>query len=223
MKTLHFFLCTALLTTGVHAVTLLQVDTFVSTVEGWSGGASPAYISTGGPAGVGDGYFQISRPVDAAFHMAAKNTAQWAGDYTAAGITAITMDVNHFSGPDSIDMRILLIGVGGTWASTNVVSISSGWSNYTFGVTAADLVFVSLHNTTSSGTTDGTGLLADTLAAVNVLQFRHDASTPTIPGDHPPHIAGVLGVDNITAIPEPSLSSLLVLAGLVGLNKRRRG
>ena len=84
-------------------------------------------------------------------------------------------------------------------------------------------VVVSLHNTTSSATTDGTGYLYDTLAAVNVFQFRHDASTPTIPGNHTPHIAGVLGIDNITAIPEPSVSSLLVLAGLVGLSKRRRG
>ena len=63
-----------------------------------------------------------------------------------------------------------------------------------------------------TGIGDGTGILADTLANVNIIQLHHDSATPTVPGNHPPHVVATLGIDNFEAIPEPSTLLLLLAA-----------
>jgi len=200
-----------------QAATPNQIDDFQSdtTTLGW-GGSAPPYTplpirAEGGPAGGGDYYLQISTN---GFHLATKNESQWSGDYLSAGINAIEMDVNHLAGPDPVALRIAVTGPGGFFSSTVPTPIAPGaWQHYEFGLTAADLMHVS----------GGTGTLADTLSAVEKLLIRHDNSaTPTPPGRHPQHIIATVGIDNIHAIPEPSISAL-AFWGLVGLSVARRG
>src|SRR5258706_421944 len=68
-------------------------------------------------------------------------------------------------------------------------------------VTAADLTYVG----------GGSGNLNDTLGSVARLAFRHQSGAPAGANTTTP-ITGILGSDNITALPEPA-AALLLLAG----------
>jgi len=184
------------------AVTFDQVDDFQDPDDetaGWKGGVGATTSqrrASGGPDGDGDAYLQVTTR---SYHLASKNIDQWKGDYLAAGIGAIEMDLNYTRPrTDAIQIRIMLIGPGGVFASaslTDPIPIGA-WQRYRFGLTAADLVYV-------PGTPNpGTGNLIDTLTDVEILLIRHDSVDPGIPGttDHPPHVSAQLGIDNVHAV-----------------------
>lgn len=199
------------------ALSLGQSDSFQDgTTQGWTSGAAnpvpPVHIATGGPAGAGDGFLLLqsiggSGPGN---RLVAINRAQWAGDYTAAGITALTMDVFNF-GPDDLQLRLLFEGGGppttdAAWSSVPVfVPGGSGWQRVVLPVTAADLSAPPGHD------------VAQALAGAHTLRLYHSAAS-TFPGDA---VVVMLGVDNITAVPEPA-SALLLAGGLATLAARRR-
>ena len=98
------------------------------TTLGWGGsqaGTAPAvHVTDGGPSGVGDGYLLLST---IGYHLAARNIAQWTGDYIAAGITTIEMDLD----PDGdVEIRRLLClarkSIVPAWKATGR---QRGWSN----------------------------------------------------------------------------------------------
>ena len=206
--------------TQARAVTLGQTDTFetLNDTENWAGGdgisvplpISAQQVASGGPGGAADGYLQIGSN---AYHLGTKNVAQWAGDYLAAGITAVDMDVNHLNPTDPVQLRVLVDGPGGIFASAGLTPTLTGdaWQHLSFGLTAADLIHV----------TGGTNNVASTLSAVSRLQVRHDYQTPRPPGAHPPHITATLGLDNIEAVPEPA-SALFLAVGFAGAAYRRK-
>lgn len=208
MKTCVLVACALAL--GAHADFLTQIDTFDTTTEGWAGGANTTHVQTG----PGEGYLQLSRPIEATFHIAGYNTAQWTGDLLADGVTALTMDLAQIAGPAALSIRLMVWGDGGLWGSTAITPITSSWTTYTFGLTAADLSFVNADMEGPAGSGGGTGVLADTLSGVNRIQIRHDGVNPTPPGFHPPHVAATLGIDNIAAIPEPASLAYLLTAGM---------
>lgn len=174
------------------------------------GGPSPVNVATGGPAGAGDGYLLIETD---GFHLGTRNNVQWAGDYAASGVTRIEVDLRSF-GPDDVEMRLLLFGPGGGWATTDMAPVPTGgaWTHYVFDVAAADLVYVA-----DSG---GSGTVAETLSGVTQLLLRNDTTIPTAVGQHPPHITAQVGIDNLQAAPEPG-TLLLCLGGLATLLARR--
>jgi hypothetical protein len=186
-----------LIASQVTAVTLDQVDDFQNPDDGeagWRGGigfTTQQRRASGGPDGDGDAYLRVTTR---RYHLATKNTDQWSGDYLAAGIAAIEMDLRYvIPTDDTVEMRILLFGPGGAFASANLTEPISteAWERYRFGLTAADLIHV----------TGGTGNLSDTLSDVRKLLIRNDRAEPTLPGEHPPHITATLGIDNIHAVP----------------------
>ena len=193
---------------GAQADYLTQVDRFASSTEGWGGGANTTHISTA----PGQGYLQLSRPLNDRFHIAVNNTAQWSGNLLAGGVTALTMDLRQTMGPDPLAMRLMVWGDGGIWASKNTTPINGSWASYTFGLSGEDLVFVT-HDTGGPLGPGGSGVLADTLANVHRIQLRHDAANPTPPGEHPPHVAATIGIDNVAAIPEPGTMAYMLCAG----------
>ena len=71
-----------------------------------------------------------------------------------------------------------------------------------------------------SPTSGGSGSVNDTLAGVTNVLIKHDYATPTGAGGHPPHVTATLGLDNITAVPEPSSLALLGLGGLMLIRRR---
>lgn len=202
-----------------------QIDTFEDgTTQGWIVGAPhpfpPVNIVTGGPAGADDNYALLTAIGGGGpgSRLSAFNFNQWAGDYLAAGITSITMDVNNF-GNEELALRLLFADP--IFAPPNNIAISadalilpagSGWTSVSFNVdTASLLTLLGDKNTALSSATE--------------LRLFHSA-TATFPGSA---VATSLGVDNIravgtAAVPEPS--SLIVigtgLLALSGLQARKR-
>ncbi len=204
MKTMHLFcgaVCFVFVSASAHAIMPGQIDTFeiADDTLGWGGSKGaispePVQVPDGGPEGIGDGYLEKS---SFNYHLATRNQTTWAGDYVAAGIQRIRMDVRPERDPNDVSpilsLRIAVDGPGGFFSTATPVEVVSGtgWQQVEFGLSPADLFYVS----------GGTGQLVDTLSAVTTLLFRHDsAPDPTPPRTHPEHITATIGIDNIEAV-----------------------
>ena len=213
---------------AAHAVTLGQIDTFDDgTTMGWFvPGVSPnppANEPSGGPAGAGDAYLKLVATGGSGpgARLSVLNASQWTGDYVAAGVTTIRMDVNNFGSSD-LYLRLLFEDFEAPGPPVNLalsaeavfVPSGSGWTTVAFPVTASDLVV-------PFGTAGGA------LADVDTLRIFHNPD-PAFPGPGAgiPAVTVTLGVDNVTAaVPEPATLGLLV-AGFAALGlgwPRRRG
>ena len=212
------------------SVTLGQFDDFQDLPEqNWAsnfngpGGAGtmpvnpnpPNNIPNGGPGPAPDAFLSLVSIFSAAVGPApgSKLTAfnafgQWAGDYIAAGVNKITMDVQNF-GPNPVELYLEFIdGTFGNFAISSVgipLAVGGGWTSISFDSGPGDLTHIGATST------------ADVLMNTAVLRILHN-TMPTIPG---PSITARVGFDNITAIPVPPAIALLA-SGLIGLCARRR-
>lgn len=202
--------CGLMLTSTTFAVSPGQVDDFQDgttmqwTVGGGPGGGVPPFPPTnadGGPAGGGDLFLSLlsTGSQGAGGKMVVLNGDQWAGDYVGSGISGIAMDVNNQSGlPLDLRLRFEHFAApgppSGDFISANVITLApqSGWQNVFFPISESDLTDLTL------GAGDD---YVTSLSDVGVVRLMH-APTTVIP---PPPIDAVLGVDNITAVPEPDL------------------
>jgi hypothetical protein len=207
------------------ALTVGQADTFSSlTLENWFAGGGPLgqfppvppeVIATGGPAGAGDAFMQVTATGGAGpgSHLSVINAAQWAGDYTDIGVAAISMDLRNLGNAD-LTVRLLFEDpMGGPPLDEGVTTFGAilpaggGWMPVSFAINPGALTMLD-------------GNASTLLHQTTFLRIIHsptasDAAT----------ITGVLGVDNITAVgvarPEPSALALLA-AALVALTGARR-
>ena len=206
-----------------RAAVVGQVDTFQSlTTEGWfAGGAQgqqpptpPHVMPDGGPNGAGDAFLVVTSEGGngPGSRMSVINGTQWAGDYLSAGIGVIAMDVNNL-GTSDLTLRLVFENpVAGppTDLAVSTVGLTlaagSGWTHVEFPIAPSDLTAV-----------DGTA--ENALATATFIRIIH-STDPTFPPDP---IAGQLGVDNITAVPEPAaLGGALAAGGLMLARRRRR-
>lgn len=207
------------------AITLGQSDSFEGgTTQNWFAGGGPLgavppvppqVVASGGPAGAGDAFLQVTAQggTGPGSRLAAMNVAQWAGDYAAAGIAAIAMDLINL-GTSDLTIRLLLedpipgppVNIAVTTAAA-VLPAGGGWTSVVLPLDAASLAALQ-------------GSPAALLGNVTLLRLIH-----SIGADAPDPVAGVLGVDNITAlaatVPEP-LSLALLAPGLLALAAARR-
>ena len=197
--------CASSCSIAASAATLGMIDTFEGlSTAGWSSGGAnptpPSAVATGGPAGVGDGYLRLqsSGVSGPGGKLVAFSGAQWAGNYLALGISGIRMDVNNLGATD-LSLRLALTdsGFGGALSLTPVlVAAGSGWHAVVFSLMPAALI----------------GTPASTLT--DVMQFRlFHATEASLPGNN---VAAQLGIDNVTAVPEPA-SAWTLLMGLAAL------
>jgi hypothetical protein len=211
----------ALSVDSAQAVAIGQIDDFEDgTTQGWmvnllgmgSHPAPPANVPTGGPNGAGDSFLQLTGVggVGSCNRLVAVNLAQWAGDYTAAGISIITVDLINLGSAD-LDIRLYLENPMGGPPTDDAVTdafflpAGGGWTSATFNVTAGALNVLN-------------GDLNTLLSNVTALRIIHGPAVEFPPAP----VVGVLGVDNITAaLPEPS-SVLLLGLGIAALALVRR-
>jgi len=209
--------------TSAHAVDSGEVDTFSSGIEGWFAGGGPfgqmppvppTVVATGGPAGAGDSFLQIvaNGSGGSGGRLVAMNGAQWAGNYLAAGIAAIAMDLRNL-GQSDLTVRLYFEDpIPGPPVNEAVTTLGvflpagGGWTHALFPISPASLTVLQ-----GSATT----LLANT----TVLRIFSGAA-PDFP---PAQVAGVLGVDNIQAVPEPETFALLAVGLAFVAARRRRG
>ncbi len=172
-------------------ITVGQTDDFQDgTTQDWRNGRDTddvSNVATGGPDGAGDRYLQVV--ADGSFiagRLAVFNTEQWSGDFTAAGVARVTLDVNN-TGANDLVLRLWIEGAGGDFASTSGLALAAGtgWQRATFSVQPSALSAV-------RGGTDVNATLAD------VFRFRvYHSPAVVAPG---PEIVAELGLDNITAV-----------------------
>jgi hypothetical protein len=201
-------------TPAVATIVFGQVDDFEDgTTMNWAGGPGQSNIPSGGPAGAGDNYLQIVSTGGGGpgSKMGSFNDNQWTGDYTTAGVTSIDADIRNFGTTGALHLRLLLFGDGGNFTSTIpfVVTNDGAWHDAVFPITPADLTAV-----------DGGFDVAATLANITRFLIRHQPGAPDGVGGSP-SIVGVMGMDNVTALPEPGTLGLLLLGGAALLRRLR--
>lgn len=208
---------------------LFQVNNFEDgTTQGWfvSAGpvnsiplAPPVNVPNGGPAGAGDNYLLLTAlgGNGSGSRLSVINgSPQWRGNYLAAGVNAITMDVNNFGATD-LYLRLLfedpMMGPPQNEAFTTIpviLSAGSGWTSITFLIAPGNL-------------TAERGSVNAALTNATLIRIFHSP----VAGLPPPPVVAQLGVDNIraTAVPEPT-TLLLLGTGMAGVaakaRKRRR-
>ncbi len=183
--------------TTASAVTLGQLDTFTSlTVEGWISGPAanpvPPFVApTGGPAGGADPYL-VLRAVGGSgpgSRLTVINEAQWTGDYVAAGIAGIRMDLTNLGSTD-LSVRLLIAKVPPFSSPSDQVITppvqlpsGSGWTRVVFSLAPDDLITL-------------TGDPAVALAGATEVRIFHGVAAA-----FPPlAFTGSLGVDNLEAV-----------------------
>lgn len=208
-----------------HALSVGQIDDFQDgTTQGWTvsvgpiGGvhpAPPANVATGGPAGAGDNFLMLTSVggASAGSRLTALNLmTQWAGNYIAAGIHSITMDVRNF-GISDLSLRLVFedptVGPPSNIAfSADPVLVPGGsdWMSISFPIDPAFLLA-------------GLGDVTTALMNTTLLRLYHSPED-NFPNPVAPISAVVteLGVDNIravgTATSVPDQNSTALLFGL---------
>jgi hypothetical protein len=192
------------------AITFGQVDDFEDgTLQSWeAGGAAnpvgPSNVATDGPAGTDDNFLRLrSDASGAGGKLVVFNTAQWAGDYLGAGVSAIRMQVNNAGSTDLV-LRLILTNFGTGQSLTTVAPVGlasgSGWTAVSFSLASSNLAG---------------GNYAAVMSAVSELNLVH---APAVIDDRrlSPPLTAQLRLDNIAAVPEPG-TALLVGLGMVAL------
>lgn len=211
------FALTASLAFGFSAFaqTLGFIDDFSGPdTNGWNSINVNSNPGTGGVGGAGDGYLNIAQFPDA-FNFGSHNDgSNYAGNWTAAGITQVSFYLNDVNSDEDFSFHFLVTGdedapTGeSSWLyNAGFNPPNGGWQQYTVDLTS-DANWTRIR---------GQGSFADVLAAVADAHFRHDLEPYTT---HPDMIAGDIGIDNIALVPAPGALSLL--AGCVGAFARRR-
>jgi hypothetical protein len=171
------------------AITLGQVDDFQDgTIQNWAG-ASPQNVDNG-QGGAGDRYLRLvsTGGFGQGSHMACYNPVQWAGDYTAAGVTSVAVDFKN-EGATTLEMRAVMFGpLGSRWVTNSSIVLPPDgiWRRFVFSLSEANMVQVLAGDT-----------YQQVMSGCARFMFRHDPDAPSATGVP---VVATLGIDNVTAL-----------------------
>ncbi len=205
---------------SAQAIVIGQIDDFQDgTTQNWTNGgifgAPPVVnIPDGGPGGAGDHYIQVTSvggngPGN---RLTTLNRDQWLGDYIGQGVTTIEMDLKNLSDVQ-LSIRIafkqeLGPGVPGYVSQPFILDPGTGWQHVVFSLSMAAMIPIDSpfdYNTFFSGNFQEARII--------------NSINPNLNGDP---IAAQIGIDNIHAVPEPSVLALGTLGALTLLLSIRR-
>lgn len=205
-----------------HAIEVGLRDDFQNgTTQGWETGIfdpnPPANVVGEG----GDRYLQVTSRggQGPGSRLSVFNIGnEWAGDYTEAGITALSARVANFGDTD-VALRLLLADPVEAGQIPENVAVTTGAVNLPAGSDWTDAIF----SITPENLTVVEGDVETLLAGVTELRLFHNPA-PDFPAPPigPPPIVAQIGVDDVTAIPEPA-TVILLAVGAGELIRRRRG
>lgn len=210
----------------VGAISLGQVDTFFVGAGGnmnWLNGASQvSVVGNGGPGGIGDAYLQVTadgsgpggRLVAQNYTFPPSFNSQWTGNYIAEGVNRIEFDLNNMSAV-TLSIRIafktdITQGSSGYLSAAVVLAPGSGWQHFSISITQASLTAI-------GGPAAYNTFFANGFAEMRII---NEAGSTNLNGDP---VTGILGIDNIRAVPEPSTVALAVGGALFLGARLRRG
>ena len=201
---------TALASTTAGALTLGMSDSFDDgSAAGWAYGAAspggPTVLDSGGPGGAADGYLQLvaTGGTGPGSRLTVIAGPQWTGDYLASGVGALRFSLNN-QGATDLNLRLWLAGAAGASVLSSqplLLPAGSGWTTAEFSLAPAAL----------------SGPALAVLAGVQQLRLFHGVDA-SFPGQA---ISATLGLDRVTAVPEPG-PLWLWLSGLCALLQLRR-
>lgn len=212
------------------AVSVGQIDTFEDgTTQGWIGGLgmgaphpAPPVNALGGPGGASDNFLQLTSVGGGGSggRLSVLNLSQWTGNYIAAGVNSISMDLINL-GNTNLSLRLVFedptTGPPSNIAfsqSAFMLPAGSGWTHAVFPISVSDL---------QAGLGDVTTALTNTTA----IRLYHSAS-PNFPNPVFPiaPIVAQVGVDNIQAsaarVPDGGSTALLLLPVLLAATFAKR-
>ena len=202
------------------AIVFGQLDAFQDgTTQGWETGqfAPPVTnIATGGPAGAGDRYIRLTADgAGAGGRLVGFNYTTWTGNYIAAGVTAISIDLLNL-GAVTLSIRFAFqseIAQGGPGYLTQamVLAPGSGWQRFTISIAPGSVTAV-----------NGPTPYSTFFTNVAWTRIIHATGTSDLNGDF---VTAQLGIDNIHAVPEPTTTALAgsgVLAVAFALVRRKK-
>lgn len=207
MKALYLILILSAFAEG--AVSLNQLEDFAAAHEWTSGDPNPSppvILANSGPLGPGDTSLRVTSNggSGAGSRLLVYNETAWTGDYLGQGIVSIAASLRN-GGSTQLSMRLAFNGPGG-WFVTPATQLTafSGWNSKIFDIKPASLV--------SAG---GSNAIA-TMSAVSQMRILHSSATDF----RGAALSGSFLVDNIRAIPEPSVLPL-AFAGIFLFRRKR--
>jgi hypothetical protein len=171
----------------------------------------------GGPGGAGDRFIEVtsvSQPPGN--RLTTFNRDQWLGNYIAAGVTTIEMDLENLS-DITLSIRIafkadLSPSSPGYLSLPMVIAPGSSWQHAVFSISQADLIAI-------GGPPDYNTFFSSGIVETRII---NEVGATNLNGDI---VVGQLGIDNIHAVPEPTATTLLtgsLLALIVGRARVRQ-
>jgi hypothetical protein len=179
-----------------------QLEDFQDGTSQWSvnnGSTLVPVAGDAGPAGNGDDALYMSTTAMGVSRLLVMNVIEWNGNWTAAGITQISLGVRN---PNAFDlsMRLGIVGTGGQGSGgsgdthvTDAITVAAdnAWHELSFDVSAADFTPIGSYDPTAA------------LAAVTHFRVIHSPDVSFIGADVFA-MQGAFYLDNIRAIGSPA-------------------
>ena len=185
------------------AIVIGQVDDFENgTLMNWAGAPGALInIITGGPAGVNDNFMQLTADGSGqGGRLTTFNLNQWLGNYIAQGVTTLEIDLRN-QGNVALSIRFAfktenVQTTPGYLTAPMILPVGGGWQHFSISITAANLIAV-------GGPAPYTTFFAGGFEDFRII---HEVGTSNLNGDF---VVGQLGIDNIRAVPEPTVTALV--------------